>query len=155
MVPGQSAPVPSPSAVETVASSEPGVHAYLVAFVAAWNAHDVEGILRLSSDDCVAVNRFGAILIGKQENRKQQERLQTQVFKDAHFPPLRLLHERTLAPGLVIIQAAWQNPSLEPPPAPQVNDMVVTFVLRKSGDHWVAEQIDLHNVETPPNLRKP
>jgi hypothetical protein len=37
-----------------------------------------------------------------------------------------------------------------PPPAPQVNDMIVSMLLRRNGSGWLAEEVDLHNVESPP-----
>ena len=129
---------------------ERGVQSFLAAWDTAWNAHDAEGILQLLADDCVTVNRFGKLFVGKQATVPQMQRLQKEVFKDAHFPPLRILNLRALTPDLVMIQAAWQNPSLRPPPAPQVNDMIVSMLLRRNGSGWLAEEVDLHNVESPP-----
>jgi hypothetical protein len=69
------------------------------------------------------------------------ERLQKQVFKDTHFPPLRILYQRSLIPKLAMLQLAWQSPSLKPPPAPQTVYMILTFLLRSS-DQWLLEEMD-------------
>jgi uncharacterized protein (TIGR02246 family) len=132
-------------------SEIPGIPEFLKAWVTAWNAHDVDGILRLHADDCVTVNRFGKFVVGKEATRRQIERLHTDpnLFKNAHFPPMQLLHERLLSPEIAVVQVAWQNPSLLAPPAPQTNDMIVTFVLKRISGQWLLEQTDPHNVEHP------
>jgi hypothetical protein len=39
-----------------------------------------------------------------------------ELFKDARFPPFRILNQRSLSPDLVILQAAWQVPlDFQPP----------------------------------------
>ena len=127
-----------------------GVQTFLKAFVAAMNAHDPEAFFRLQAEDCATVNRAGRFFRDRASLKIQIERLLKQLFKDYQFPPFRILHQRSLTPELVILQAAWQNPSLEPPPAPPVSDMVVTFLLKKSGSVWLAEEVDSHNVEGLP-----
>jgi uncharacterized protein (TIGR02246 family) len=132
-------------------SEIPGIPEFLQAWVTAWNAHDVDGILRLHAEDCVTVNRFGTFLVGKEATRRQIEMLHTDpnLFKNTHFPPMHLLHERLLSPEIAVVQVAWQNPSLLAPPAPQINDMIVTFVLKRIAGKWLLEQVDPHNVEHP------
>ena len=90
------------------------VQEFLTAWDAAWNAHPADGILRLHAEDCVTVNRFGTLFVGKQAAAGQMERLQKEIFKDAHFPPLQLLNLRSVTPDLVILQTAWQNPWPQP-----------------------------------------
>ena len=67
----------------------PGIREFLKAWDTAWNAHNVEAIVRLHADDCVTVNRFGTLLVGKAATRKQMQMLHgdPEVFKNAHFPP--------------------------------------------------------------------
>lgn len=72
----------------TPQATEVAIQAYLAAWDKAWNAHDIDGILRLHAEDCVTVNRFGTLFVGKQATAKHMERLQKQIFKDAHFPPI-------------------------------------------------------------------
>ncbi len=127
-----------------------GVQTFLTAFVAAMNAHDPEAFFRLQAEDCATVNRAGRFFRDRASLKIQIERLLKQSFKDYQFPPFRILHQRSLTPDLVILQAAWQNPSLEAPPAPPVSDMVVTFVLKRSGSVWLAEEVDSHDIEGLP-----
>jgi uncharacterized protein (TIGR02246 family) len=127
-----------------------GVQAYLDDWIAAWNAHDVDSLMHLHADDCITVNRFGKMLVGRDETERHVKMLHTQIFKSQHFPSFRILHQRALSSDFVVLQAGWQNPSLQPPPAPPMNDMVVTFLLKRSGASWVAEEVDLHNVEASP-----
>ncbi len=127
-----------------------GVQTFLTGFVAAMNAHDPDAFFRLQAEDCATVNRAGRFFRDRASLSIQIERLLKQSFKDFQFPPFRILHQRSLTPDLVILQAAWQNPSLEPPPAPPVSDMVVTFLLKKTGSVWLAEEVDSHDVEGLP-----
>jgi uncharacterized protein (TIGR02246 family) len=129
---------------------DPGVQAFLTAFVTALNAHDPEAFLRLQAEDCATVNRVGRFFRDRASLTPFIGKLIKQGFKDTQFPPFRVLHERSLTPDLVILQAAWQNPSFDPPPAPPMSDMVVTFLLKRSGNVWLAEEVDSHDVEPLP-----
>jgi hypothetical protein len=51
---------------------------------------------------------------------------------DVQWAALRLLNERSLAP----------IDDHDPPSWPKVGDMIITFLLKKSGDGWVAEQVE-------------
>jgi uncharacterized protein (TIGR02246 family) len=127
-----------------------GVQTFLTAFVTAMNAHDPDAFLRLQAEDCATVNRVGRFFRDRASVTPQIERLLKQGFKDAKFPPFRILLQRSLTSDLVILQAAWQSPSLDPPPAPQVSEMIVTFLLKRSGNVWLAEEVDSHDVEPLP-----
>ncbi len=110
-----------------------------------WDAHDVDGIMRLHADDCVEVNRFGVVASGKDEIRRTVTWLHNGPFRNAHFSAPRLLDQRRLMPGLVALQASWKNPSgrTDPPE----DDVVMTVVLRDFGeDGWLAEEVDMHTV---------
>ncbi|AEU37159.1 Cif family virulence factor [Granulicella mallensis] len=121
-------------------SVDADVQEFLTAWDAAGNAHAADGILRLHAEDCVAVNRFGTSLVGKQATAGQMERLPKEIFKDAHLPPLQLLNLRSVTPDLVILQASCQNPSLHPLPAPQVSGMIVSILRRRNGSGSLAEE---------------
>jgi hypothetical protein len=121
-------------------SVDADVQEFLTASDAAGTAHAADGILRLPAEDCVTVNRFGTLFVGKQATAGQMERLQKEIFKDAHFPSLLLLNLRSVTPDLVILQAARQNPSLHSPPAPQVSDMIVSMLRRRNGSGSLAEE---------------
>ncbi len=127
-----------------------GVQTFLTAFVTAMNAHDPDAFLRLQTEDCATVNRVGRFFRDRASLTPQIRSLLKQGFKSAQFPPFRILLQRSLTPDLVILQAAWQNPSLQPPPAPQISDMIVTFLLKRSGKVWLAEEVDSHDVEPLP-----
>jgi uncharacterized protein (TIGR02246 family) len=144
------------TATPTPVADPAGVQSFLTAWVAAWNAHDADAILRLHADDCTTVNRTGTVFLDKAELKPQMERLQNVHFKDVQWPPFRLLHERSLTPELVVVQVAWpQLTTGMPPPWPKVGDMIFTFLLKKSGDGWLAEQVDTHDVFPRPVDVKP
>lgn len=133
------------------AADAAGVKAFLTAWVKAWNAHDAEAILQLHAEDCATVNRVGLFFASREALRPQMEFLQSKVFKAAQFPEFEVMHQRLLAPGLVVVQAKWpQLTSMMPPPWPKVGDMIFTFVLRKGADGWLAEEVDTHDVIPPP-----
>lgn len=111
-----------------------------------WEAHDVEGIMRLHADDCVTVNRFGVVANGKDEVRRNVTWLHNGPFHNAHFAAPKLLDQRKLAPGVVALHASWKNPSGRSDP-PE-DDLVMTVILRDFGaEGWLAEEIDTHTVE--------
>lgn len=146
----QQAATPAP------AGDPAGVQSFLTAWVAAWNAHDANAILRLHADDCTTVNRTGTVFLDKAELKPQMERLQNIHFKDVQWPPFRLLHERSLGPDLVVVQAEWpQLTTMMPPPWPKVGDMIFTFLLKRNGDGWLAEEVDTHDVFPRPADVKP
>ena len=121
---------------------------FLAMWGAAWQAHDVEGIMRLHAEDCVTVNRFGSVYGSKAETAPQMAHLHNGPFKGASFPMPKLLLERTLAPGLIEVVATWQNPALNPANPAEVSDMVFSVLLKDHGaEGLLAEQVDLHNVD--------
>lgn len=112
----------------------------------AWDSHDVDGIMRLHADDCVTVNRFGVTASGKDEVRRGVSWLHNGPFRTAHFGAPKLLDQRKVAPGVLVVHASWKNPSgRQDPPE---DELVMTFVLREFGnDGWLAEEIDTHTVD--------
>jgi ketosteroid isomerase-like protein len=114
----------------------------------AWDNHDVDAIMRLHAEDCVTVNRFGVVTRGKDPTRRAVTWLHSGPFKNAHFGAPKLLMQRKIAPGLVVIEASWKNPSGRTAPAASDDDLVLTVMLRDADqDGWVAEQIDVHTVD--------
>lgn len=112
----------------------------------AWEAHDVDAIMKLHADDCVSVNRFGVVASGKDEIRRTVAWLQNGPFRTAHFPAPKLLDQRKLAPGVITLQASWGNPSGKTDPAEDA--LVMSVVLKDYGtEGWLAEEIDAHTVE--------
>jgi uncharacterized protein (TIGR02246 family) len=123
----------------------PGVQAWLSAWVDGWNAHDADAIMRSHAEDCVTVNQFGRLFIGKKATSIAMENLQKGFYKDAHTPPYRPLYERSLTPELVILQAASHNEALN-------RDGIVTFLLKKNGDGWLAEEVNVQAAERLPTV---
>jgi hypothetical protein len=73
------------------------------------------------------------------------ENLQKGFYKDAHTPPYRPLYERSLTPELVILQVASHNEVLK-------HDGIITFLLKKNGDGWLAEEVNVQAVEGLPTV---
>jgi uncharacterized protein (TIGR02246 family) len=112
----------------------------------AWDAHDVDAIMKLHADDCVTVNRFGVVANGKDEIRRAVAWLHNGPFHDAHFTAPKLMDQRKVAPNVIAFQASWKNPSGKADP-PE-DDLVMTVVLKDFGSAgWLAEEIDTHTVE--------
>ena len=119
---------------------------------AAWAAHDADAMAALQTEDVVTVNRFGTLITGREATRQAMVFLhgETGPFGHAKFPALEMLALRRVAENVMVLQARWQNPIMNPDGKTdpvKVNDMIVTFVLVKAGTQWKATQVDLHNVE--------
>jgi uncharacterized protein (TIGR02246 family) len=118
----------------------------------AWARHDALAIAALHTDDAVTVNRFGTVVRGREDLGKALGFLHGVhgPFHNSVFPPLELLIQRSLAPNVQAIQAKWQNPVMRPDgtidPA-SINDMIVTFILLRTGSAWLASEVNLVNVE--------
>jgi hypothetical protein len=118
----------------------------------AWARHDAVAIAALHTDDAVTVNRFGTIVRGKEDLGKAVGFLHGDhgPFHHSVFPPLELLIQRSITPNVQAIQAKWQNPVMRPDgtidPA-SINDMIVTFILLRTGNAWLASEVNLVNVE--------
>jgi ketosteroid isomerase-like protein len=118
----------------------------------AWAKHDAMAIAGLHRDDAVTVNRFGTVVRGRADLEKALGFLHGAggPFHNSVFPPLGLLIQRMVAPGVQVVQAKWQNPVMKPDgkidPA-SFNDMIVTFVLLKGASGWLASEVNLVNVE--------
>jgi uncharacterized protein (TIGR02246 family) len=118
----------------------------------AWAKHDAVAIAALHTDDAVTVNRFGTVVRGREDVEKALGFLHGAhgPFHNSVFPPLELLIQRTIHPNVQAMQAKWQNPVMRPDgtidPA-SINDMIVTFILLKTGGAWLASEVNLVNVE--------
>ena len=119
---------------------------------AAWAKHDAASIAALHTEDSVTVNRFGTVVRGRSDLEKALGFLHGAggPFHNSVFPPLELMIQRTVAPGVQAVQAKWQNPVMKPDgkidPA-SINDMIVTFVLLHGASGWKASEVNLVNVE--------
>ena len=118
----------------------------------AWAKHDATALAALHTDDAVTVNRFGTVVRGREDLGKALGFLHGPhgPFHNSVFPALELLVERSIAPKVLAIQAKWQNPVMRPDGTidpESINDMIVTFVLLKTGSAWLASEVNLVNVE--------
>jgi uncharacterized protein (TIGR02246 family) len=118
----------------------------------AWAKHDAVAIAALHTEDAVTVNRFGTVVRGREYLTKALGFLHGAhgPFHSSVFPPLELLIQRSIHPDVQAIQAKWQNPVMRSDgtidPA-SINDMIVTFILLKTGNAWLASEVNLVNVE--------
>jgi hypothetical protein len=71
-------------------------------------------------------------------------------YHDVTAPPLQLIDARQIAANVIILQASWSSPVMNPDgklDLAKQNDMIVSYTLLKEGGDWIATQMDLHNVE--------
>jgi ketosteroid isomerase-like protein len=129
-----------------------GAEEFMKKWDQAWGLHDAEALALLHTEDAVTVNRFGTLLQGRGPTEKALAFLHSRQgpFGQSKFPPLKMLALRQLTPDVMVLQTAWQNPVMHPDgkiDPVKVDDMIVTFVLLKTGQGWKVSEIDPHNVE--------
>ena len=118
----------------------------------AWNNHDAHQLSLLHSPDAITVNRFGTLVRGRKALEKALGYLHgvSGPFHEITAPPLQLMDLRQVAPTVMILQASWKSPVMNPDgklDRAKQNDMIVSYTLLKSGGDWKATQVDLHNVD--------
>ena len=149
------APITEGGAVSNARSCNLGstvANQFLAAWDSAWGKHDANALGELHTADATTVNRFGTLVIGRSETEKALAFLHSQEgpFGHSKFPSLELLHERQIAPTVIVVQAGWKNPVMFPSgkiSETEWNDMIVTFVLVQEGQTWKVCEVDAHNVE--------
>ena len=118
----------------------------------AWNRHDAHQLCLLHTPNANTVNRHGTLVQGHEALEKALGFLHGVggPYHDVTAPPLHLIDLRQIAPNVIVLQASWKSPVMNPDgkldPAKQ-NDMLVSYTLLKEGRNWRATQVDLHNVE--------
>lgn len=125
---------------------------FLLAWDQAWGRHDAHALAELHTSDAVTVNRFGTLIVGRAPTEKALGFLHSKEgpFGHSKFPALKLLQVRRVATDVLIVQAGWKNPVMHPDgkiSETEWSDMIVTFVLVRTGAGWQASEIDPHNVE--------
>ena len=138
---------PSNLAADRAAANE-----FLSEWEYAWNRHDAHRLCLLHTSDANTVNRFGTLVRGREALEKALGFLHNPggPYHDVAAPPLQLIDLRRIAPGVMILQASWKSPVMNPDgklDLAKQNDMVVSYTLRREGGEWRATQVDLHNVE--------
>jgi uncharacterized protein (TIGR02246 family) len=118
----------------------------------AWNHHDAHQLGLLQTRDANTVNRFGTLVQGRAAVEKALGFLHNPggPYHDVTAPPLQLIDVRQIAPTVMILQASWKSPVMNPDgklDLAKENDMLVSYTLLKVDGDWKAVQTDLHNVE--------
>ncbi len=118
----------------------------------AWNSHDAHQLSLLHTPDAITVNRFGTLVQGREAIEKALGFLHGVggPYHDVTAPPLQLIDVRQIAANVMILQAGWKSPVMNPDgklDLAKQNDMLVSYTLLKESGEWKATQVDLHNVE--------
>ena len=134
------------------AASRATANEFLSKWIEAWNHHDVHQLGHLQTSDANTVNRFGTLVEGRNAVEKALGFLHNPggPYHDVTAPPLQLLDVRQIAPTVIILQASWKSPVMNPDgklDLAKEDDMLVSYTLLKVGSDWRATQMDLHNVE--------
>jgi ketosteroid isomerase-like protein len=124
-------------------------NAFLSKWIQAWNHHDAHQLGLLQTSDANTVNRFGTLVEGRAAVEKALGFLHNPSgpYHGVTAPPLQLIDARQIAPNVIILQASWSSPVMNPDGKLDLaknNDMLVSYTLLKEGGDW---QMDLHNVE--------
>jgi hypothetical protein len=138
---------PTSTAVTRATANE-----FLSKWVQAWNHHDAHQLGLLQTLDANTVNRFGTLVEGRAAVEKALGFLHNPggPYHDVTAPPLHLIDVRQIAPSVMIVQASWKSPVMNPDgklDLAKEDDMLVSCTLLKVGGDWRATQMDLHNVE--------
>ena len=125
---------------------------FLIKWVQAWNRHDAHQLGLLQTLDANTVNRFGTLVEGRASVEKALGFLHNPggPYHDVAAAPLNLIDVRQIAPNVIILQASWQSPVMNPDgklDLAKQDNMMVSYTLLKQGGDWKATQTDLHNVE--------
>jgi len=136
----------SPAAARSTANE------FLTKWIRAWNQHDAKQLALLQTSDANTVNRFGTLVEGRTAVEKALGFLHDPggPYRDVTAPPLQLLDVRQVAPTVIILQASWKSPVMNPDgklDLTKEDNMLVSYTLLKAGGEWRATQMDLHNVE--------
>jgi hypothetical protein len=125
---------------------------FLNKWIQAWNHHDAQQLGLLQTTDANTVNRFGTLVQGRPAVEKALGFLHNPggPYHAVTAPPLQLLAVRQIAPTVIILQASWKSPVMNPDgklDLAKEDDMLVSYTLLNEGGNWIATQMDLHNVE--------
>ena len=125
---------------------------FLNKWIQAWNLHDARQLGLLQTSDANTVNRFGTLVEGRAAVEKALGFLHNPggPYHDVTAPPLQLIDVRQIEPSVIILQASWKSPVMNPDgklDLTKEDNMLVSYTLLKVGGEWKATQMDLHNVE--------
>ena len=134
------------------ATDRAAANEFLQKWEQAWNSHDAHQLCLLHTPDANTVNRFGTLVQGRAALEKALGFLHNAggPFHNVTAPPLQLIDLRQIVPGVIVLQANWKNPVMNPDgklDLSREDDMIVSYTLLNTGGKWSAVQVDLHNVE--------
>lgn len=133
-------------------SADASAKEFLSKWERAWNNHDTHQLCQLHTADANTVNRHGTLVQGHEALEKALAFLHgvEGPYHEVTAPPLQLIDLRQIAPNVMILQASWISPVMNPDgklDLAKQNDMIVSYTLLKEGGDWRATQVDLHNIE--------
>ena len=129
-----------------------GARKFVSAWDEAWANHDAKALGSLHAENAITVNRFGTVVEGRAAIEQALAFLHQNngPFSHSRVPRQQIFSAQQIVADVMIIHTKWQSPVMNPDgkidPA-KTNDMIVTFVLERSGSEWRAVGVDLHNVE--------
>ena len=129
-----------------------GARRFVSAWDTAWANHDAQALGSLHTEHAITVNRFGTVVNGRVAIQQALAFLHQNngPFSHSSVPPQQIFSIQQIGADVMTIHTKWQSPFMNPDgkidPA-KTDDMIVTFVVQRTGSEWKAVGVDLHNVE--------
>ena len=120
--------------VQGTTQDEQAIRKMVTQFVEAWNRNDAKALAGQFTSDGDLINPAGRIARGRNEVEKLLTEEHTGRFKGTHIN-MTLKHLRFLKPDIAIGDEEFEVTGLQGPQATLKG--LVTFVVRKDGDHWL------------------
>jgi uncharacterized protein (TIGR02246 family) len=128
------------------------------AFVAAWNAHDMDALGALFHDDATFVNRFATFKRGVDGIVEQHRFIHETIYRDSMLKH-DLIAVDDLAAGVAIVHAWFRLTAgpAHPAGAHQVDTLLMAVVTRRDGQWRIqaAENVTLTNPMTGETVLRP
>jgi ketosteroid isomerase-like protein len=129
-----------------------GAQRFVSAWDMAWANHDAQALGSLHTENAITVNRFGTVVDGRVAIQKALAFLHQNngPFSHSSVPPQQIFSVQQIADNVMTIHTKWQSPVMNPDgkiDPTKIDDMIVTFVVQRTGHEWKAVGVDLHNVE--------
>ena len=136
----------------SLAAARVAANQFLSKWVQAWNRHDAHQLGLLQTFDANTVNRFGTLVQSRDAVEKALGFLHNPggPYHNVAAPPLQLIAVRQVAPEVIVLQASWKSPVMNPDgelDLAKEDDLLVSYTLLQQGGSWRATQMDLHNIE--------
>jgi uncharacterized protein (TIGR02246 family) len=152
---GATAAAMSANASPSTSSPQPdveGARKFVSAWDKAWANHDAQALGSLHTENAITVNRFGTVVNGRVAIQQALAFLHQNngPFSHSSVPPQQIFSVQQIAANVMTIHTKWQSPVMNPDgkiDSTKIDDMIVTFVVERTGGEWRAVGVDLHNVE--------